>query len=321
MSLPNSVQDIEDNQASICSGMKTYAALCCYFGPLPCWFQLWLTSCKYNPAIDFFFITDSDLASYSIPDNVIVINYSFTEVKSLISSKRSPLCSDIDYFSVINRPYKLCDFRPSYGFVFKDIFDGYTYWGWFDIDTIWGDIISFIPSGTKWLKIFPCGHLSFVLNVEPYDRAFEMINEKDSHISWKEAFSTTEAVFFDEHNGMHPLFKRPEFFDQYYRKADFDNIRPPQWTNSRSFQSIDFPEKNHFLCFQYNQGHMYRNYLSGLKVKKEEVSYIHFSKRKVTVNCSDPLADRFVFYPNQFRDWRRFSALSLIVLGGHFFGE
>jgi hypothetical protein len=40
--------------------------------------------------------------------------------------------------------YKLCDFKPTYGVVFEDYLNHYDFWGYCDIDVIWGRISRFI---------------------------------------------------------------------------------------------------------------------------------------------------------------------------------
>ena len=44
----------------------------------------------------------------------------------------------------IENPYKLCDYKPAYGFLFPEIINDYDFWGQSDIDIICGDIRGFI---------------------------------------------------------------------------------------------------------------------------------------------------------------------------------
>lgn len=55
-----------------------------------------------------------------------------------IASMKLKLKVNIDY------PYKLCDIKPAYGFIFSDIIKGYDFWGHGDIDVVYGDIRSFM---------------------------------------------------------------------------------------------------------------------------------------------------------------------------------
>ncbi len=42
-----------------------------------------------------------------------------------------------------DNPYKLCDLRPFYGYVHKDLLETYDFWGFGDLDLLWGDIKKF----------------------------------------------------------------------------------------------------------------------------------------------------------------------------------
>jgi hypothetical protein len=44
----------------------------------------------------------------------------------------------------IQTPYKLCDFKPTYAFLFPELIDGYDFWGHFDLDVVYGNIRYFL---------------------------------------------------------------------------------------------------------------------------------------------------------------------------------
>jgi hypothetical protein len=44
----------------------------------------------------------------------------------------------------ISDPYKLCDFRPAYGYLFRRYIEGFDYWGHGDIDLVYGDMLAFL---------------------------------------------------------------------------------------------------------------------------------------------------------------------------------
>jgi len=46
----------------------------------------------------------------------------------------------------IEKYYKLCDFKPAYGLIYKEFISTYDFWGYCDIDTIWGNIRLFMPN-------------------------------------------------------------------------------------------------------------------------------------------------------------------------------
>ena len=98
--------------------MKKYAALCCYYGEWPNYFQFWLTSCSHNINIDFYLVTDIDTTLYIVPSNVIFIKQSFDELKFLITEKFRNLGG-----ISLDKPYKLCDFKTAYGYIFENLCD------------------------------------------------------------------------------------------------------------------------------------------------------------------------------------------------------
>ena len=57
--------------------MKKIVFICPYFGSFPNYFNLTLKSIEYNKTIDWLIITDIK-EKYDYPDNVKVINMSFT---------------------------------------------------------------------------------------------------------------------------------------------------------------------------------------------------------------------------------------------------
>ena len=91
--------------------------LTCYFGKWPWYFPYFLHSCKFNPTIDFILITDNAEAIANKPDNVIIVKKSLNEIKDIASKK-------LGFVVATDDPYKLCDFKPAYGFLFREIMKG-----------------------------------------------------------------------------------------------------------------------------------------------------------------------------------------------------
>lgn len=293
-----------------------YAALCCYFGQWPTHFLFWLKSCSYNPGIHFFLVSDILVAGYEIPGNVHIIRESFAEVQARIAAKFQEIQVSVD------RPYKLCDFKTAYGYIFEDLFAGYDYWGFFDIDTIWGNILKFVPENEDGhlLKIFPCGHLCFIRNQAPWNKVYELVNdvvgtpcrnnmEGKQVVTWQECFSSPESHYYDEEGGIEPMLealeKQPSTLNPHpstYTGVDFDNVLPP-WRFDH-FLSINFPGKSHHLVYSFDKGRLCRHYLQGCRICREEISYLHASKRRFRIAATD--TTRFVIYPSKvaaFREW------------------
>jgi len=116
---------------------KHIGLLTCWFGLYPWYFPYYLHSCSYNPSIDFIIITDNDEIIPHKPQNVKIVRKSLEEVK-LCASEKMGFTVSMDY------PYKLCEFKPAYGFLFPEITAGYDFWGYSDIDVIFGNVREFI---------------------------------------------------------------------------------------------------------------------------------------------------------------------------------
>ncbi len=128
-----------------------------YFGKLPSWFQLFLDSCNDTKLLDFLLITD-DRTEFDFPDNFIIKYKTFEEEKKLYQLKLGDV--------YLGHPYKLCDYKPAFGYVYELDKTQYTYWGYCDVDIIFGDIDFFLSEHFKkgFDKLFTYGHLAFYRN-------------------------------------------------------------------------------------------------------------------------------------------------------------
>ncbi len=179
---------------------KTIALLTCFIGKLPWYFDYFVYSCKYNPSIDFYIITDDSNYTRKVPDNVKLIHKTLNEVSLLATEKLG--------FSInISCGYKLCDFKPAYGVIFSDLLTRYDFWGHCDIDIIFGNIRDFITDELlndyelisvrhDWLS----GCFLLYKNSQKLNTLF--LHSKD----YKKVFSTDKHYCFDETNFAHDAF-------------------------------------------------------------------------------------------------------------------
>ena len=113
--------------------MKKIVIIICWFGKFPWYYPYFIHSCGFNLTVDFKLITDNKSILISLPSNVQLINYSFGGIKKYIKEKHK---LEIN----IENAYKLCDFKPAYGFIFNNLIKNYDYWGYCDLDIILGNI-------------------------------------------------------------------------------------------------------------------------------------------------------------------------------------
>jgi len=117
--------------------MKSISLISVFFGPLPWYFKYFLHTCKNNLTINFLIFSDKDKVDFEFPENVKLIKISLDQFNELASRKLG--------FSVkILNPYKICDFKPTFGLLFSDYLIGADFWGHIDLDLIFGDIRAFI---------------------------------------------------------------------------------------------------------------------------------------------------------------------------------
>lgn len=258
------------------------ALLNCYFGTLPNYFELWLQSCATNSDVQFFLITDAKVPE-QIPNNVQIIHMTFANLVKKIQSK-------FEFKVSIQSPYKLTDFKPAYGYIFKALFEQYDYWEYCDIDLIFGNIMKFIaaPMEQGYEKIYRLGHLTIYKNTE---RMRKLFSQKGGVFYYREVFSKPEFYSFDEHAGQ-MLIAKKQGVSEYYQEDMADiSCRLKRMTASRH---DNYP----YQVFYYENGAVYRAYTSNGAIIIEEFSYIHIQKRKYVYEgketCFYILSDRFL---------------------------
>ncbi|MEI9919271.1 MAG: DUF6625 family protein [Bacteroidota bacterium] len=112
------------------------AVVICYMGKMPWYFTYFAHSCRYNPSVDFYIITDNAI-THDLPVNVKPVYKTLAEINELATQK-------LGFEVSIKSGYKLCDFKPAYGLLFSDLLKDYDFWGHGDIDVVFGNIRSFI---------------------------------------------------------------------------------------------------------------------------------------------------------------------------------
>lgn len=240
----------------------------CYFGKLPNYFPLWLQSCGANHKVDFLFVTDSVMDGYDVPVNVHVIHKKWEELLKIIEAK-------FPFKIAIDSPYKLTDFKPAYGYIFEEELSDSDYWGYCDIDLVFGDILKFIEPRIEegYKKIYRLGHLTILENTSEMIHLFE---KEGGAFKYTEVFSNKEFYSFDEHAGLMSI-ARKQGVKEYYREEMADiSCRIKRMTASR--------QKNYdHQVFYYENGSVYRAFVDNGNIQKEEFIYIHFQKRKFQI--------------------------------------
>ena len=109
--------------------------LCSYFGRWPAWMNFFVESCKWNPQVHWRFYTDCGEPE-NRASNIEYVPISFQDYKALV---RARLGINFDP----DDPYKVCDLKPALGFLHERDTAGYPFFGYGDIDVIYGNISNF----------------------------------------------------------------------------------------------------------------------------------------------------------------------------------
>ena len=170
--------------------MKKCIFIIPYFGKFPNYFELFLKSCEYNPSFNWLFISDC-VYEGKLPSNVCIKKMSFKELQKKFQNK-------FDFKISLNTPYKLCDYKPSYGYVFEEEIKDFKYWGHCDIDTLMGDLAKFLKDDflENYDKIFCLGHMIIYKNNYENNRVF--MSAVNGQEWYKDVFQTDKIKIFDE---------------------------------------------------------------------------------------------------------------------------
>jgi len=277
--------------------MKSICFVTPYFGVLPSNFQLWLNSCESNPTVNWLIFTD-DKTSFDYPNNVLVYHISFEQLIRRISSF-------YDFEISINQPFKICDFRPAYGDIFRAELEGYDFWGYCDVDLIFGNIRSLITDDilTAYDKILTRGHLTLFQNSEMLKKIYK--REINGTESYKQVFQSSEHYSFDEWGGANnninhiclacdvPVYNEIIFSDIYVGKFAF---YPYQLMKQEAHISPSV------YIWQSGDGRLYRYYVNNLSgtLCREEILYLHLQKRNMRIHPNCLRADCILIKPNEY---------------------
>ena len=112
------------------------AILAVYFGRLPSYFEYTKKGIHFNKDFNWFIFSDQ-FETITIDKNITYIPISFKEINLRLKALFN------DDFN-ISSPYKLIDLRPLYADLFYDYIKDYNWWGFTDLDVIYGDFSKFI---------------------------------------------------------------------------------------------------------------------------------------------------------------------------------
>ena len=277
-----------------------------YFGSFPNYFELWIRSVAINPEIQFILITDQDVKT-KLPSNLHLVKREFKDIQSLIREKFNDLNISID------NPYKLCDFRPAYGYVFEDLIDKYNldYWGFCDPDVIWGKISTFLKERgfdkNNYDKVGYLGHFQLFSANQKF--LFKNIVDDEKFRNYKYVFTHKYAYHFDEEIGIGVIAKK-----RGLNILDFEDNPPYADILINSYQFFTYKNALEYSLPRYfvwnkKDGLIQVTYKNGI-YRMTPKMYVHLQKRNMKISLGKT-SNNFYIIPNKIISKQQFDELNL----------
>ncbi len=170
----------------------TACLIAVHFGPMPTWINLTLETFSRNPEFNLLLVTDQPIARTYDRGNIQVVKSSLADFSALASKQ-------LDLTIQVKRGYKICDFRPAFGQIFKSELQGYDYWGHIDLDTFWGDMSAVLAPALNANPDIICGepnHVGGPFCLYRNRPDVNLLYQSNDH--YREAFQREDNIDFDE---------------------------------------------------------------------------------------------------------------------------
>jgi len=172
-----------------------------YYGKWPVYLPLFIDSCRSNPIIDVFLISDLSLDHVLLPDNVKLVKF---ELKAVLAR----LAGVAEIEQVDMSPSKLSDLKPVYGLMFPELIEAYDFWGYGDVDMIFGDLSRYLKPDLlerydiltfreEWIH----GPFTILRNNDYTKNLFKLSSD------YKKVFSSNINYCFDECGKKHGILR------------------------------------------------------------------------------------------------------------------
>ena len=260
-----------------------------YFGAVSPYFDLWRRSAEMNTDFTFYLYTDMELDLTGSP-NVVLKKTTWEDMKKRVHQKLGP-------HVVLNKPYKLCDYRTAYGLIFEEDIRDFDFWGIGDLDVIYGNLNHFISQEMleQYDKLYYHGPFQLFRNSEKMRYLFKQHYPNIQDCEY--AFSTNYICHFDEtgttawaseYDDSIKMYFNPDFYDPL-----FSSYRLKKWDPEKKWD----PDKE---CYVVWSGRLLTQYWDRGN-RSKEVMYVHLMRRKMIDRITPGNRD-FAIIRNQFVD-------------------
>ncbi len=277
-----------------------------HFGDRPSYFPLVLTSMAHNPDVHWLLFTDRPVRD--APANLEVRLCEFGDLAARIKGH-------FEFDVSLETPYKLCDYRPAFGEIFREELAGYDFWGHSDLDVVFGRIRDHLPSvAFEADKILFQGNFALYRNTEA---AAGWFRHEVGRVSYRQAMTRPEAMHFDEWAGIYyivedlgvPAWQEDVIFDlSFHRYRTRDEAAPGRDPRRYAWEDGEVCE------YRLERG----------RVRRRTALLVHLQKRTMRAPTDDVLrCDRYWILANRFTVQHRVTAWSVRaarVPGGHEIG-
>ena len=269
-----------------------------FYGHVPPYMSAFLhTAARQKDFVDFCIISDAgflkEVQSLGVESaNIKYVEKDWDSLCELIVGKGLPK----PFY-----PYKLCDYKCTYGHVFEELAAGYEYWGYCDVDVLVGDIKSFLERANfrQYLRIGEYGHFTIYKNTDEMRRYYSKTFDGQVRTeSFSYACKTTYPCNYDE-IGSNKLFIALYGEDKFLRQ-NFVHNTSYGCTGCHTWKYRFVPE-----LLTWEDGHVYsyvRN--EDRTVSRQEQMYIHFMPQK-NMQSSMPLGNSLVLGKDRVMEFRK----------------
>lgn len=252
--------------------LKRICLILLYFSKtVPPYWNGFIDSCADNKNIDFLIISDCTLSD--LPSNVRHISMSWHFLQNIVTEKFKKVGIDKVCMTF---PYKLCDYKPTYGYLFQEYLIGYDYWGYIDCDLVFGNLEKFLNEigFENYDRIYRAGHLSIYRNTSELNTLFA--TEFEGFDSFKKIAASTFIYNYDE-LGINQILIHNNF--KFFNKGQDATMAiydfTFRWCNSGKPELGDlFVKENDGSTVVYSES-------PNGEIHKQEVNYIHYMTKKI----------------------------------------
>jgi hypothetical protein len=253
------------NATTVAGGAVKVALIVPYFGRRPPYFDVFLKSVERIRHFHWHLLTDC--IDLPWPSEQVTVH------RTTLADCRAAIERAAGMPITLDKPYKLCDYRPVYGLAFPELLEGCSHWGYGDLDLLMGDVDGFferfLQRGEE--KFLIRGHCSVFPNTQ---RMLTLFRHATPEVDFARVAATNDACFFDEWGGMAKIYRAAGV--SVYNDPIMADIYKDRAHLSLTEKALDHSHQ----AFFWHEGRIRRFFLDAQgQIQDDEFCYIHLQKR------------------------------------------